>query len=440
MPVSARATTLAQRIEIWERAQQGERDTQIASALQLSPVTVRKWRRRARDQGRPGLVSHIGRPASGALGHSTPALRARVRELRVAHPGWGPITLRLELAQDRRCADQPLPSRSRLAAFLKATALSRQYGKRTELPQPEATIQAPHDEWELDAQGVQQVNGLGKVTLINVGDPYSHLRTASLACLGKTKADTADYQLALRRAFLRYGLPHALSLDHDSVFYDVMTRSPYPSRLHLWLLALGVAVRFIRIWRPTDHGFIERSHQVIWQQAHPGQPCADLHTWQNTLEQRLDFLNQTYPSRSLGGRAPLEAYPSAQHSGRDYWPENEADMLDLQHVYDYLAQQRWFRRVSSVGQFTLGGQPYSLGKAWGSQTVEISFDPATQELRFLAEDGQRRQRRPVKGLTKTDLMGELDLAQFPNYQYAFPWSAAACRNNLLHSDLAAIAA
>jgi len=107
MPASDRATTLPQRIEIWERAQQGESDAQIATDMQLSKATVRKWRRRARDSGRPGLVSHMGRPPSGALGHSTPELRARGRELRLAQPGWGPITLRLELAKDIRFAEQP---------------------------------------------------------------------------------------------------------------------------------------------------------------------------------------------------------------------------------------------------------------------------------------------------------------------------------------------
>jgi len=46
------------------------------------------------------------------------------------------------------------------------------------------------------------VLGVGRVSLINKGDPYSHLRVDSLACLAKSYADTADYPLALRRALL----------------------------------------------------------------------------------------------------------------------------------------------------------------------------------------------------------------------------------------------
>ena len=43
-----------------------------------------------------------------------------------------------------------------------------------------------------------------------------------------------------------------LTLDHGTVFYDNTTPSPYPTRLHLWLLALGMQVRFTRKRCPTD--------------------------------------------------------------------------------------------------------------------------------------------------------------------------------------------
>lgn len=432
-----RPTTLQQRLAIWERAEQGESDAAIAAAMQLSPMTVRKWRRRAQSQGRSGLSSQMGRPKSGPLGQSPPEFRAAVHQLRSEHPGWGPITLRLELAADLRCQGCKLPSRSRLAAFLKSAGLTRRYERHSELVQPAAQEPtAPHDEWEMDAQGVRQVVGVGRVSVINIGDPYSHLRVGSAACLAKNKADTADYQLALRRAFLRFGRPARLSLDHDSAFFDNTSGSPFPSLLHLWLIALGVEVRFITEGRPTEHGFIERTHQVVDQQAMAGQEFTSPLTLQPTLDRRLDFLNGRYPSRVLDGQPPLQAFPTAIHSGRGYRPEQEAEFLDLQRVYDYLAQNRWFRQVTVMGQFSLGSHRYGLGKTWANQQVEIGFDAQTQEFICRSADGQRTQRLPAKGLTKTELMHELDMAQFPNYQYAFPWRDQACRLNLLHEEMA----
>lgn len=428
-------TTLPQRVEIWERAQRGETDAQIATALGLRCVTVRKWRRRAKRQGRRGLASVMGRPVRGDLSHFSPVVGQVLRELRQAHPGWGPQTLQLESAHDPRLPGQPLPSRSRIAAFLKSEKLTRRYERHTTLSQPPAPLRnAPHLEWELDAQGVRQVHGAGKVSVINLGDPYSHVRTGSHACVGKSKADTADYQLALRRAFLRYGLPQGLSLDHDSAFFDNTSASPYPSQLHLWVMALGMQVRFIDVGRPTQHGFIERTHQLLDAQTLRGSTFEDATAVQPALDRRLDFLNRDYPSRTLHARAPLTAFPAAHHSGRLYRLEAEETLLDLSRVYDYLSQQCWFRHVSAAGQFTLGTFRYGLGKAWGNQTIEIHFDPTTQEIVCASADAQAIQRLPAHGVSKRDLMGELDLDEFPHYQYAFPWSAEVCRRNLLCAE------
>jgi hypothetical protein len=232
------------------------------------------------------------------------------------------------------------------------------------------------------------------------------------------------------------GCPKRVSLDHDSAFFDNTCPSPYPSRLHLWLLALGIEVQFIPPGRPTAHGFIERTHEVVDQQALAGRQFNTSAAVQPTLEHSLDFLNTRYPSRSLGGQPPLTAYPAARHSGREYRPEWEAELLDLGRVYPYLAQGRWFRQVSAKGQFSLGADRYGLGRTWAKQTIEITFDPVTQEFVCKSADGQTTKRVAAKGLTKADLMGDLALEQFPNYQYAFPWSALACRQNLLHAEMA----
>ena len=80
-------------------------------------------------------------------------------------------------------------------------------------------------------------------------------------------------------------------------------------------------------------------------QALLGQHWADpVQLWQG-LDARRARLNHDIPSRVLGGQAPLQAYPNASHSGRHYRPEWEANLLDLNRVYQYLATYRWFRLV-----------------------------------------------------------------------------------------------
>ena len=432
-----RKTTLEERIEMGERWEAGQRDPEIAVVLGRSVWTVRKWRRRYQREGRSGLASRMGRPAIGALGQFPLEMRDTVREMREKHPGWGPLTLRTELENDRRFAAMRLPSRSRIAAFLKQEKLTRKYERHSDLPQPQAADpERAHEEWEVDAQGVIQVPDLGSVSIINVSDLFSRLKVDAFPCLDTSHPNTLDYQWVLRRAFLRYGLPERVSLDHDSVFYDNASASPYPTTFHLWLIALGVGVRFIQQQPPAEHSVIERGHQTVHQQAVAGQAFSDGSALQQSLSDRLDFLNLRFPSRSLGGQPPLVACPEAQHSGRPYRLEWEEDMLDMQQVYNYLAQGRWFRRTSSQGQFSLGTHRYNVGKSLSNQTLEIIFDPQTRELVCLSEDGGQELRLAAQGLTKAALMGELSpLVGLPAYQLALPFSRSTWREIMMCNGL-----
>ncbi len=168
-------TTLQQRLEIVERAQAGESDAAIAQAISYSIWTVRKWRRRERDQGRAGLTTQRGRPASGALGTESAEMRETIRTMRQGHPGWGAQTIRIELGKDDRYAANPhLPSRSRIAAFLKQEGFTRPYERHSESTQPSPTSStALHHHWELYLPALVHLDVLGLLFLIKLLDPVS---------------------------------------------------------------------------------------------------------------------------------------------------------------------------------------------------------------------------------------------------------------------------
>jgi hypothetical protein len=111
-------------------------------------------------------------------------------------------------------------------------------------------------------------------------------------------------------------------------------------------------------------------------------------------------------------------------------------MLDMQRVYNYLAQGRWFHRASTHGQFPLGAHRYNLGKDLGDQTVEITPDAQTHEFKCLLENGGQEIRLAAQGLTKADLTGELGpLIALPAYQLALPLSRTAWREMTLCNSL-----
>lgn len=432
MGQKGQATNLAERVEIGERWQAGESDGQIAIALVRPIGTIRKWRRRVQHKGRAGLSSQMGRPATGALSQYPGEISKEVLRMREAHPGWGPLTLLVELKKDARFVRKHLPSRSRIAAYLKQREKVRKYERHYELPEPKPqVIEQPHQEWEVDAQGKISIDGVGSASIINIGDVFSHLKIDSLPCLRTSHASTSDYQLVLRRAFVQYGLPDQISLDHDSVFYDNQISSPFPTVLHLWLIGLGIGVRFIHKMPPAEHAQIERTHQTIRNQAILGQTFTSAEDLQKRLTSRISFLNLDYPSRSLHGQAPLTAFPQAKQTKRLYRLESEKELLNMQPIYDYLAKGRWFRLTSSVGMFALGAQRYNARTKFTRQTLEITFDPQTLEFICLPERTTQTIRLAARGLTKETLMGELDpLTTLPAYQLALPFSLQAWRETL----------
>lgn len=435
-------TSIEERVEIMILADAGFTDRQIGQRLGWSRHTVRKWRWRGERGGRAALESKMGRPAGGALSTFPDEIQERVYQMRLTHPGWGPKTLATELKSDSSLTGQRLPSRATIARLIKEKGLSRVYERHTQLPDTNRLAAGgPHVVWEMDARGYSQVPDVGVVSLINLNDRFSRARLLSFPCVvGKKRwqrhLNTEDYQAALRLAFVDWGLPETLQVDHESVFYDNHTKSPYPTRLHQWLLALGVSLRFGRPRQPQDQAVTERSHQLWAAQALEGQRYDDWHQLYRYLRQRRDFLNCHLPCATLDEQPPLQAYPAAMHSSRPYRPEREKQLLDLSRVHAYLAQGRWFRLVSKDGTFSLGGHVYYIGSRWAHQQVEIIFDPVSQCIVCLDQSGLEPVRKPVLGLTKEGLMGELaEGINLPTFQLCLPFDWEALRVTRLFETL-----
>ena len=215
----------------------------------------------------------------------------------------------------------------------------------------------------MDAQGFVRVKGIGKVSTISIIDIRSRLKVES--CPRRTrKPGQVDFMLALRRAFLQFGLPKRISLDHDAAFFQNTLTSPFPMPIHLWLVPLGIEVVFIRPRRPTDNAIIERHQQTIDNQALKGTICSSTEVLWQKMDERRQALNYRLPTRALNGQAPLEAFPDAIWSGRPYRPEWEADLLSLERVHHYLAQGRWFRRVFRNGHIHIGSHRYYIGNQY----------------------------------------------------------------------------
>ena len=164
-------TSIEERIEIMERCEKGEAVWRISRSLGWRGPTVRKWQNRARQQGRAGLVSHMGRPKRGALSSFATEIREAIVRWRSQHPGWGPATLQAELARHPSLCGQKIPSTASISRFLQEHGFSQPREKHSPLPSGEQQPPGlPHAVWEMDARGYQYVPDVGVVTLINLND------------------------------------------------------------------------------------------------------------------------------------------------------------------------------------------------------------------------------------------------------------------------------
>lgn len=423
-------TTLEERIKMIEMFQNGYPDKEISEQFQVSIHTVRKWRYRFATQGRKGLFSPRGCPPTGSLSRFPVELEKTLHAWREEHGGWGAKTLLAELKRHPYWKEKPLPSRATINRWLKEKQLTRPYHPHSDLPEINIEEQPSdaHQEWEMDARGYQYIPHVGVISLINLNDCFTHIRLLSYPCwLGHKRRqrhpNTEDYQVALRLAFMRWGLPEQLSVDHESVFYDNDQSSPFPTRLHRWLITLGVRLCFGRKGFAVDQAITERSHQLWYHQVIEGQSFDRMDQLFAVLQRRREFLNHHLPCAALDEKPPLVVYPEAMVPKHPYHPQRERELMDINRLYQYLAKGRWFRKVSKDGTFSLGSYVYYLHKSWARHQIEITFDHQTNQFICKNEDVTKIKSLAPKGCSKDDLIGEAgEFTKLSSVQLHLPFS------------------
>jgi len=359
---------------------------------------------------RGSITPKMGRPTKGALSTYPRALLEKIKELRKANEGWGSISILVELKEEYNYSTSELPSADSIQRFLKQEGLIKDYEPRGTFPtSPCKKPEGFHDLWEMDAQGAIKVSNIGYHSIINMKEGLSKKHCIAFPVAVKnynTQPKTIHYKWAFRLAFIESGLPKAVQVDKDSVFIENRSKSPYPSKLHLWLIGLGIELCFITVRPPQKQGMVERSHQTIEKQAIKGK---DFDCWLalfKNIEKRRKRLNEIYPSRSLGRKAPLEAFPEAVHSGRTYHLKKEFQLLDLNRIYNFLAEGKWYRIVSQGKMVSIGAIRYYLKNAIPKSQLQITFDKQTKQFIFRNVNEQIVAQLPIKGISKEELIGD----------------------------------
>ena len=410
-----RRTTVAERNEFVDRHARGESYPEIAEDTGWSQWTVRYWCRQARDKGRTALAPPDRRKSRGGPMSTFPGIvRYCFLRIKLEHPGWGAQVAHARAVEEHPVlAKYPLPSVStieRLWAKYRRRLYLRYRKRRPRYHEPRSDEPTEaHERWKADFKEWVYAEGVGYVHVFNIRDEVSAVKIGSFVFPAGTpqnrrRVSLRETQWACRQAFARWGLCDRFKTDRDPILVG-RGDDPFPSPFVLWLAGLGV--RHEVATSAVDNSEVERFHRTWHARVILGQRFNDRQHLQQSSDRELEWMNEKLSSRAkdCAGRPPLVAHPEAREPRRPYHPERELELFSMQRVYCFLAERYWWRRVSAVGQITLGGQRYYVGRPYKGQDVRITFDPQTVEFVVWDIHDQEIKRLAPKGLSVAEITG-----------------------------------
>ena len=403
MPAT-QATSIAQRREMMLLVEEGCTYAAVAEQMGISFWTARKWIRQAKRCGLESLASCYGRPATGPLAGFDPLIGYVALRLKRQHPKWGAEYGVKKLSERSSLRGKKLPSATTIWRYWRSFG-DRLFPRRDPPKSEISPSDTPHGVWQMDAKESMQIPGVGLVSFNQARDEYGrvtvihrvHAEPERARELARMTSETAFQDC--RIAFTQWGMPEAIQTDRDTIYVD-SGQSPFPNRIVLWWVGLGIEHRLIPRRTPKRNGTVERSHRTLDERTLANQEFENAEALQKQVDADWHELNHECPSRARGcnGKPPLVAHPELLTPKRPYRPEWELELFDLKRMDAYLAGFTWIRTATSVGQLRMRKLRYSLGKAWAHQEISITFDPEHRQFVFTQIRSETRKGKSVPRL------------------------------------------
>lgn len=337
-------------------------------ALRLSPRTLRRWCKAAREAGMAGLVSTARKDRGLPRRFPREALQ-RALELRYQDPGRTVAILRkLLLAERPEWADSL--SYTSLSRHLRAAGSTR--AGRVDRKGPFATFEAsaPHDLWQGDVLHGPRVLVGGKTVRCKVVcwlDDHSRHVCHLEAYPDETQAAIED---SLKKAIRKHGCPTAVFVDNAKVYSG--------KAFTLACSELGIHKVHSTPHYPASRGKQERFFRTLRDQllneVENVEPL-ELGAFNRLLVAWLSEYHVTPHSRTR--QTPAERLQGAVHR------PVTAEMLDQ-------AFWQWTtRQITDQGEIRFEGNRYSVSLEYaGRDRAVLRYDPADLGRLYLWQDGR----------------------------------------------------
>jgi len=210
----------------------------------------------------------------------------------------------------------------------------------------------PNDEWSIDFKGWFRTRGGERIDPLTVSDTACrYLLTVRIV-----PPIYAGVRAELERVFEDVGLPAAMRSDNGPPFGS--TGAGGLSRLSVWLLRLGVEVRFIPPGSPQDNGRHERMHREL-KRSTARSPARSAAEQQIRFDAFRNHYNEERPHEALGQTPPARHWRS---SGRLLPSKVAEPWYDAEHE---------IRRVRRSGEIKWRGEEIFIGEALAGETVGL---------------------------------------------------------------------
>ena len=326
--------------------------SELARRYGISRETFYQWKRR-RESGEAEWF--VDRPsAPGSCPHRTDARIAdAVMAMKRRFPSFGPKKVRARLMEAH--PGITWPSASTMGDILKLAGLTAVKSRRRRaqaLGEIVAGGEAPNDEWSMDFKGWFRTRGGLRV------DPLTVVDTACryLLTVQIVPPNYAGVRSELERVFTEAGLPSAMRSDNGPPFGSAGAGGL--SQLSVWLLRLGVEVRFIPPGSPQDNGRHERMHREM-KGSIACTPARSAGEQQIRFDAFRNHYNEERPHEALGQTPPARHWRA---SGRRMPRKTGEPWYDADHEV---------RRVRGSGEIKWRGAEIFIGEALAGETVGL---------------------------------------------------------------------
>ena len=359
--------------------QEGTNIAKLCREYEISRKTLYKWLKRANENKDEDFTNRSRRPINSPK--KTDSIIEEQVLLSRKEYHWGGRKIHQLLINEGYSS---VPAASTITDILRRNNKLDEQECLKHKPFSRFERENPNELWQMDFKGeFKTFNGL--CYPLTITDDCTRFNICLNAYHNYTRMTV---QSALTDCFRKYGMPDAILSDNGSPWGNTTDGSL--TRLTVWMIRLGIAVKHGRFYHPQTQGKEERFHRTLKFELISRRSFTDLVDCQQAFDAWREVYNTKRPHEALSMEVPANRYTPSER----IFPET-LPMID----YD---EDLSIRKVMCGGLISFNGYEIRVGRAFLGEYVA---------LQRTSDD------RIYTVLFSTHEVGKIDLSKYDKTKY-----------------------